>query len=52
MMFKNITTTSKYDQLLKMDAFSIVTSVNNEEERKMLLDIFLRIHNCPQTDYR
>ena len=31
-MFKNITTTSKYDRFLKTDAFTIVTPVIDEEE--------------------
>jgi hypothetical protein len=33
-LFKNTTTTSKYDRFLKTDAFTIVTSIIDEEERK------------------
>ena len=51
-MFKNITTTSKYDRFLKTDAYTIVTPVIDEEERKILLDIYSRIYNCPQEDYK
>ena len=51
-MFKNITTTSKYDRFLKTDGYTIVTPVIDEEERAKLLDIYSRIHNCPQTDCR
>ena len=51
-IFKNITTTSKYDRFLKTDAFTIVTPVIDEEERGKLLDIHSRIHNCPHTDCR
>ena len=51
-MFKNIITTSKHNRFLKMDVFTIVTPVIDEEKRKMLLDIYLRIHNCIKTDCR
>ena len=44
-LFKNITTTSKYDRFLKTDAFTIVTPVIDEEERIRLFDIYSRIHN-------
>ena len=51
-LFKNITTTSKYDRFLKTDAFTIVMLVIDEEERKRLLDIYSRIHNCIQANCR
>ena len=51
-MFENITTTSKYDWVLKTDSYTIVTPVIDEEERKMLFDIYSKIHNNPQTDCR
>ena len=49
-IFKNITTTSKYDCFLKTDAFTIVTPVIDEEERAKLLDNYSNIHNFPWTD--
>jgi len=51
-MFKNITTTSKYDRFLKTDSFTIVIPVINEEEQTKLLDIYSKIHNCPHIDCR
>jgi hypothetical protein len=51
-VFKKITTTSKYNRFLKTDAFTIVIPVIYEEERTKLLDIYSRIHNCPRTDCR
>ena len=46
-MFKKITTTSKYNRSLKTDAFTIVTPVIDKEERTRLFDIYSRIYNCP-----
>ena len=51
-IFKNITTASKYVRFLKTDAFTIVTPIIDKEEWTKFLDIYSRIHNCPQTDSR
>ena len=51
-IYKNITTTSKYDLFLKTDGYIIVTPVIDEEERTKLFDIYSRIHNYPKTDCR
>ena len=51
-MFKNITTTLKYDRFFEDKCIHIVTPVIDEEERKKLFDIYSRIHNCPQVNCR
>jgi hypothetical protein len=41
-IFKNIITTSKYDRCLKMDAFTIITPVINENNGRTCLIYILK----------
>jgi len=51
-MFKNISTTLKYDRFLKTNAFSIVTPVVDEKECAKLLLIYSRISTSNQADLK